>query len=206
MIGRVFDIQRFCVHDGPGIRTTVFLKGSPLRCLWCHNPEGLSPHPELSFLADRCLACGACLSSCPQGAHELSPNAGHRIARDRCRACGACAAVCPAGALEMVGQDMTVQQVLAEALRDRAFYRAAGGGITLSGGEPLLQPRFAAAVLQAAKAESLHTAIETCGAGGEEQWVGLLPYADRVLFDLKETEPQRHRQYTGAPLPPEPSD
>jgi glycyl-radical enzyme activating protein len=202
MTGRIFDIQRFSTHDGPGIRTTVFLKGCPLRCVWCHNPEGLRPDPQLAYAPDRCIACGGCVPACPERAHRLEGADGravHVFDRPRCRSCGACAAACVAGALETVGREVGVDDVLREVLRDRVFYETSGGGLTLSGGEPLLQPAFAAELLGAARGQGLRCAVET---SGFVPWRDLEPLAGRVdlfLFDIKETDPERHRTFTGVP-------
>ena len=158
--GLISDIQRFSIHDGPGIRTTVFFKGCNLRCFWCHNPETLALRPELQLYLDRCIGCGACFQACPHGAHVLEDGV-HRFLCERCQGCGACAETCFAQALVLVGEWKTVDEVLTEVLRDRAFYETSGGGVTLSGGEPLLQPEFAVALLTACREEGLHTAIET---------------------------------------------
>jgi pyruvate formate lyase activating enzyme len=193
--GYVFDLQRFCIHDGPGIRTTVFLKGCPLRCLWCHNPEGLSRSPGLGFLPYRCIVCGRCTEVCPRGAQRLEGDE-RRFVREACRVCGACAEACPAGALERVGRRRTVSEILDEVLKDRPFYEVSGGGMTLSGGEPLLQADFCAALLDAAGAQGLHRCLDTCGLDGE----ALARMTGRVelfLFDLKETDPARHWRWTG---------
>jgi len=196
--GRIFDIQRFSIHDGPGIRTTVFLKGCPLRCLWCHNPEGISPQPELSFVPDRCVACGACVRACPEGAHRMA-DGHHVLKRELCRHCGACVEQCPAGALEMAGREASVSEVLSEAVRDRPFYETSGGGVTLSGGEPTMQPEFCLALLRAARAEGLHTCVDTCGYCEWSRLEQMLPLVDLWLFDFKESDTQRHRDYTGVP-------
>lgn len=197
--GIIFDIQRFSIHDGPGIRTTVFLKGCPLRCLWCHNPEGVSPQRHLSFLPATCIGCGYCVRVCPRQVHEIDPEKGHLLHRERCRVCGDCARGCYAKALEVVGRQVSVAEVLSEVLRDRAFYEASAGGMTLSGGEPLMQIDFTAALLGAARAEGLHTAVETCGHAPWEHLERILPDVDLFLYDVKETDPARHIQYTGAP-------
>src|SRR5579862_490236 len=144
VMGRVFNIQRFSLHDGPGIRTTVFLKGCPLRCLWCHNPEGIGPVAEVSFLSERCLVCGECARVCTQGAHRLEPgdDAGsmtHTYDRALCEKCGSCTEYCDSGALEFVGRPMSVEDVMKEVTQDRTFYNGSGGGMTISGGEPLAQ-------------------------------------------------------------------
>jgi len=202
MIGRVFDIQRFSTHDGPGIRTTVFLKGCPLQCLWCHNPEGLSPDPQMSFSPERCIGCGDCVAACPNRVHRLEPSGAgvvHVLERQRCRLCGACAGACVSGALEMVGRDLSVAEVLGEVLADRAFYGPSGGGLTLSGGEPMLQFDFTAALLQAAKEQGLHCCLETSGFAPRGHFEALLRLVDLFLYDYKETDPERHIDYTGVP-------
>lgn len=200
--GRIFDIQRYSVHDGPGIRTTVFLKGCPLRCKWCHNPEGISRDLHLSFTANRCILCGDCSRACPNGVHALNATNGHVLLREGCQVCGKCAAQCPAKALEVVGRDVPVETVLADVLRDRRFYESSGGGMTVSGGEPLLQVEFTEALLSAAKAAGLHTAIETCGYAQFERLERVMPYVDLFLYDIKETDDPRHREFTGVPNVP----
>jgi glycyl-radical enzyme activating protein len=195
-IGRVFDIQRFCVHDGPGIRTTVFLKGCPLKCRWCHNPEGISVAPVLSFMAARCIGCGACVRACPNGAHVIEGSE-HKLLRGQCAACGRCAAECPTSALELVGREMTVDEVMKVVISDEAFYRTSGGGMTLSGGEPTLQMDFCIALCEAAKKSGIHCCIETCGFGERLDLKRLAGVVDLFLFDVKETDPARHMEYTG---------
>jgi pyruvate formate lyase activating enzyme len=194
--GCIFDIQRFSIHDGPGIRTNVFLKGCPLRCAWCHNPEGLKPHGELSYVPDRCIGCGYCARACPNGAHQMIGGK-HAFFRERCRRCGACAKGCYAKALEWVGRDATVGEVLDEVLRDRAFYETSGGGLTLSGGEPLLQLDFADALLRAAREAGLHNVVETCGFAEWADLDRLRPAVDLWLYDYKHTDPNAHRRFTG---------
>jgi len=196
--GLVFNLQRFSIHDGPGIRTTVFLKGCPLRCFWCHNPEGLHPRIEVQFTPSRCIGCGACVLACQHGAQELGPN-GRLYHRDRCATCGACVAECFAEALQFSGRAMTVEQVMAEVLRDRAFYESSGGGVTLSGGEPLLQPVFTLALLQACRAAGLHTAIETTTQTRWENLHALLPFVDLFMVDIKHLDSARHQAATGVP-------
>lgn len=201
MRGRVFDIQRFSIHDGPGIRTTIFLKGCPLRCLWCHNPEGISPKPALSYLPEKCIGCGECFPVCKEGALEkskpvaLGPKAA--LDRARCTGCGACGPVCDPKALEMVGREIAAEDVLEVVLRDREYYAASGGGITLSGGDPVFQPEFAEALLKAAKAKGLHTVVETAGFAEWSVFERLMPLVDLFLYDCKETDPQLHESFTG---------
>lgn len=196
MTGKLLNIQHFCVDDGPGIRTTVFLKGCPLRCAWCHNPESQSPRGELLYRAEKCVACGVCSSVCTQEVHRFADGV-HTLKRDGCRACGGCVETCLPGALELAGLDMSIPQVMEEVLLDRVFYRRSGGGVTLSGGEPLAQPAFTAALLQACREEGLHTCVETCGYGKTEDLLKISEYTDLFLFDYKLTDPDRHRAYTG---------
>ncbi|MGC8833939.1 MAG: glycyl-radical enzyme activating protein, partial [Armatimonadota bacterium] len=196
--GLVFNIQRFCLHDGPGIRTTVFFKGCPLNCLWCHNPESQSMHPELLFHADRCTGCARCIRVCPNSAVELRSAPPVYLNRELCRTCGACVEVCPAEARAVSGRWMTAEEVLAAAERDRRYYTASGGGITLSGGEPTLQLDFAEAVLKLAKAADLHTCVDTCGFAPWEAFERLLPLTDLFLYDLKAISPELHLSTTGA--------
>lgn len=200
MVGRVFDIQRFSTHDGPGIRTTVFLKGCPLHCLWCHNPEGISPQSHLSFDSEKCADCGECVRVCRNQAHTVEITNElviHTLDRLRCEVCGDCALRCPAGCLELVGRDLTVDEVMREVLADRSFYQRTGGGLTISGGEPLMQIDFTAALLQAAKKEGIHCCLETCGFASWERLHRILPLVDLFLYDYKLTDPQAHARYTG---------
>ena len=197
MKGIVTDIQRFSVHDGPGIRTTVFLKGCGMRCAWCHNPEALLPRPQLQTFPAKCIACGACVEVCPRGAHEMRDGR-HVFHRDRCAVCGACARVCYAGALVMVGREMTAEQVLAEVLEDRAFYEHSDGGVTLSGGEPLFQREFAAAILALCHRQGIQTAIETNLACTWEDIAVVLHVTDILIIDIKLLDPAAHQLWTGA--------
>lgn len=195
--GRIFNIQKYSIHDGPGIRTTVFLKGCPLQCRWCHNPESQAREPELSITPNRCLRCGRCWEACPQqprGDHPAAP----LLDRAQCLRCGACVAACSAGARQLVGQQMSVAEVLAAVLQDRIFYDESGGGVTLSGGEPLLQPQFTRDLLAACRHADVHTAVDTCGFARPEDLLAVVPVTDLFLYDLKIMDDERHRQFTGA--------
>jgi pyruvate formate lyase activating enzyme len=189
--GFVFNIQRFSVHDGPGLRTTVFLKGCPARCPWCHNPESQSHAPELLTFPERCIDCGTCRGVCPHGTDPA-----------RCTACGRCAEACPANAREIAGREMTVNDVMEVVTRDRVFYEESGGGVTFSGGEPFAQPAFLRALLVAARREGLATAVDTCGFAGRDLLLELAPFVDLFLYDLKMLDPERHLRVIGVPLAP----
>ena len=197
MTGIITDFKRFAVHDGDGIRTTVFLKGCPLRCLWCHNPESLIRRPQLAYLTEKCIDCGACVAACPKGAHRFGEN-GHTLDRTRCEGCGACAAVCAAKALKFYGREMTVDEVMAVVLEDRIFY-GANGGMTLSGGEPTAQAEFTLALLEAAGQASINTALDTCGDAPQPLFAALAPHVDCFLYDIKHIDSDRHRALTGRP-------
>jgi pyruvate formate lyase activating enzyme len=194
--GLVFNIQRFSIHDGPGIRTTVFLKGCAMQCFWCHNPEGRHPYQELSYVAERCIACGNCVVACPHNAHVIE-NGTHVFLRDRCKTSGECVATCYSSALTMNGAPMTVDEVVSEVLRDRVFYETSQGGVTLSGGEPAFDSGFAGAILERCKTEGLHTAIETCGCCSWSALEELLPLADLIMMDIKLITQEKHRAATG---------
>lgn len=199
--GRIFNIQRYSIHDGTGIRTLVFLKGCPLKCLWCSNPESQKSIPELGFIESRCTGsetCGApCVFACPVEAIRLNGENRLIVDRERCDACDKCAEACTEDALKVVGREMSVDEVLAEVEKDRAFYWRSGGGITIGGGEPLIQYRFTAELLQAAQEEYLHTAIETCGHAPWDHFEAVLIHVDLLQFDLKHMDPERHRELTG---------
>jgi pyruvate formate lyase activating enzyme len=195
--GWVFNVQRFSIHDGPGIRTTVFIKGCPLRCLWCDNPESQQLEPQVVFWPERCIDCGTCLAICPQSAIVVDKTGCKRVLVERCDLCGRCLEECYAEALEQVGRLMTVEEVLALVEEDRPFYDESGGGVTLSGGEPTSQYRFSQRLLQGCRERGIHTAIETCGYATWKVWEALLPHLDLILYDLKEVDPNRHRRFTG---------
>ncbi len=194
--GTILSIERCSMHDGPGIRTTVFLKGCPLRCLWCHNPESQAFEAELFFLHERCRQCGACVAVCTLGCHGVGDGE-HRIDRSACTACGRCVEACACGALEIKGRPATVAEVMNEVEQDRAYFDASGGGLTLSGGEPTAQLDFSRALLDAARAASIHTCVETAAIAPTERLIELARRVDLFLIDWKETDPARHRQYTG---------
>ncbi|MGI5817098.1 MAG: glycyl-radical enzyme activating protein [Armatimonadota bacterium] len=197
MPARIADILRFSTHDGPGIRTTVFLKGCPLSCVWCHNPETISTAAEIGYVPKKCVGCGECVRVCPESAHRIEDGR-HVFDRALCVACGACAEVCLGEALTLYGREMSADEVLDTVLRDRAFYERTGGGLTLSGGEPLLQVSFCAELLVLAKREGIHTAVDTCGAVPWGAFEQVLPLTDLFLYDLKHTDPVVHRRFTGA--------
>ena len=196
MNGSIFNIQKFCINDGPGIRTTVFVKGCPLNCAWCHNPESKSTKPELLYSENKCIGCGACAVACKEGA-QVFENGTHSIDRERCIACGACADVCPTGALEISGYEKSVEDAIAEVMKDKIFYDNSGGGMTVSGGEPMAQFNYTKSLLTLAKEKGLNTAIETCGFAPTERYAEILPLVDLFLFDWKITSPELHKQYTG---------
>ncbi len=194
--GLVFDIQRFSLHDGPGIRTTVFLKGCPLHCAWCHNPEAIDRSPQLAYRADRCDNCLACVRACPHGAHSAIDGV-HTYRRALCRNCGTCVETCPPQALRLIGKTRSVEEVMAIVARDRAYYDRSGGGLTLSGGEPLAQFDFSTRLLTAARHARIGTCVETCGACSPARLAKILPLVDVFLFDYKASDPQLHRRLTG---------
>ncbi len=194
--GIVFDIQRASLHDGPGIRTTVFLKGCPLRCIWCHNPEANRLKPQLFFYNERCITCGDCVPACQHSVHRVNNNV-HFIDYEKCLSDANCVKACNQHALKIVGSHMTVADVMQEVLADRSFYERSGGGLTLSGGEPMMQFPFSLDLLKAAKKNGIHTCLETSGFSAQEKFEEILPHVDLFLFDYKITGRDEHRLYTG---------
>ncbi len=191
--GNVFNIQKFSVHDGPGIRTTVFLKGCPLSCKWCHNPESISPKPVLAFYSFRCKGCGKCIAACPSGALKNGV-----FDRSLCAGCGKCAKACLYGARELFGYEATAGQVMEKVLEDEIFYQTSGGGMTISGGEPFFQPDFTLALLSAAKKAGLHTAVETNLYAKPEHVRRAAAGVDLFFVDIKFMDPEKHKEYCGA--------
>lgn len=192
----LFEIQHFSLHDGPGVRTTCFLKGCPLRCRWCHNPESLEEKPALLYWAELCIGCGRCLEVCPVGAHRLVDGA-HTIDRALCARCGACAAACPAMALELKGRRTGDEELLRALTRDKALYAFSGGGVTFSGGEPMLQHRALRRVALQLRRESVHVAVDSSAQAPREAFEQVLDAVDLFLFDVKLADPDRHRLFTG---------
>lgn len=194
--GCVFNIQKFCTNDGPGIRTSVFLKGCPLDCLWCHNPESKSAKVEIAYKSNLCGFCGTCQDVCPRGVHQVR-SASHILDRSACTVCEACADACPSGALEAVGALMTADEVMAEVIKDKPFYRQEGG-ITMSGGEPFMQFEFLCELLRLSRSNGIHTCVDTCGYVAPRRLMEIAGMVDLFLFDYKITDPEIHKKYTGA--------
>lgn len=195
-VGVLFDVKRFALHDGPGIRTTAFLKGCPLSCSWCHNPESRSRKPELMFWAERCVGCGSCVSACPSGAISMRDRSA-LTDRGLCTGCGDCVAPCPADARAIVGEEWSVDRLVREVEKDLLFYDESGGGVTLSGGEPLAQPSFTASLLAACRERRIHTVVDTCGYANWEDLERVARVTDLFLYDVKHADDDRHRELTG---------
>jgi len=197
LTGRVFDIKRYSIHDGPGIRTTVFLKGCSLRCVWCHNPESIDPGPNLMYWPSRCSRCYSCLNACPKEALAKDAAGAVVIDRAKCDLCGKCAEACLYDAMQFVGREMSVEDVLGEAEKDKIFYDQSGGGVTLSGGDPFVQAGFAEALLDGCRARGIRTAVDTAGFANNGVLDRLAPKADLILYDLKSMDDDRHKEFTG---------
>ena len=196
--GTITHIQRFSLHDGPGVRTTVFMKGCPLRCAWCHNPETIQRLPQLTYNSAKCIGCKTCLKVCPSQALSMGEN-GLAHNEERCKQCFDCAEVCPSKALTVCGKVWTVEKLMGEVLTDRGMYDNSGGGVTFSGGEPSQQPAFVGQMLDCCREERIHTALDTCGFSPAEAFCSLALKADLVLFDVKYADSAKHQQYTGVP-------
>ena len=194
--GTVFNIQKFSINDGPGIRTTVFLKGCPLSCIWCHNPESKKTSPEIFYNPSKCVGCGKCTAVCEKNGHKIA-NGTHEYTRVVCDGCGRCAEACVTGALELCGKKMSADEVIAEVMKDEIFYETSGGGLTVSGGEPMAQFDFTYELLTLAKEKGLHVCMETCGFAPSEKYKKIAPLVDIFLFDYKETDAALHKSFTG---------
>jgi pyruvate formate lyase activating enzyme len=199
MSNLVTNIQGYSIHDGPGIRTVVFLKGCGLECQWCSNPECISPVPEVGFIKNLCTKCGKCAEVCPDGALIYEEGELPRINRERCSGCGACSSVCSYKAIVLYGEQMNADEVFDAVNRDKMFYQASGGGVTVSGGEALMQPQFVCDLFEKCRRAGIHTCVETSGYIAESALRQVLPYTDLVLYDLKHLNSEKHRQYTGKP-------
>lgn len=201
MYGRIFGLKRFEIHDGDGIRSTLFLKGCPLACKWCHNPEGMQYKACLGYVEAKCINCGECVAVCPNGAQSIgikNDNVPYHIfKRDKCLGCGLCEKVCLGRALTLYGRDVSCEEILPRLLEDRDFYFASGGGVTLSGGEPAMQAEFSSEILKSLKSFGIHTAIDTCGYAPLNAYEKMLPYTDLVLYDLKAASSSVHEICTG---------
>jgi len=196
-MGMILDIKKFAIHDGPGIRTTVFFKGCPLDCWWCHNPESRGGEAELVYRGGRCIRCGQCVEACGAGAITMTDE-GPAVDEDRCRLGLACAAVCPAEARQIIGREMTVGEVMEEIIKDVVFFDESGGGVTISGGEPLMQPDYLAELLRDCRTAGIHTTLDTTGHAPPDVLESIAGDVDLFLYDLKLMDDEKHRQYCGA--------
>jgi len=193
---RILEIQRMSTEDGPGIRTTVFFKGCSLKCKWCHNPESISMQPQIHWIGSRCLGCKTCIAVCPSNSLFLTAT-GMEIDRSICNGCGICAKECPSSAMELLGKEWTLNDLTNEVIKDKAYFEKSGGGITVSGGEPGMQAAFVGMFLKSLRERGIHTALDTCGLCATGALDQLLPYSSMVLYDLKEIETEKHKQFTG---------
>ncbi len=196
LFASILHLQRLSTEDGPGIRTTVFFKGCSLRCAWCHNPESISPRPQVHWLENRCIGCRTCAKTCPNSAVRWT-DSGPRIDRAQCDGCGLCAEACPANAMQRLGVQTELEPLVRELLKDRVYFEKSSGGVTASGGEPTLQPGFTAELFKRLQAAGVQTALDTCGLCAREALARILPFTDLVLFDLKLMDPKQHRRFTG---------
>jgi len=193
----ILHLQRLSTEDGPGIRTTIFFKGCPLHCWWCHNPESIHTYPQMHWVENRCIGCETCLSVCPNGALSRLEDGQINIDWDLCRGCGQCAAACPTNALELLGKHISLNELTSELLKDRAYYRTGSGGVTASGGEPTLQSKFVSSLFKILQEEGVHTALDTCGACNLSALETILPFTDLVMYDLKTMDNEEHKRTTG---------
>jgi len=193
----ILEIQRMSTEDGPGLRTTAFFKGCSLNCKWCHNPESISAQPQVHWIGNRCIGCKTCLEVCPENALAFTPE-GNTVDRRKCNGCGICADECPSTALELLGQSWNLEDLYAEVVKDKTYFEKSDGGVTLGGGEPLLQSDFCRSLLRRLKENAIHTAVDTCGLCSRKALDRILPYTDLVLYDLKEIDPQKHKLFTGS--------
>ena len=196
--GYIFQIQKMSTEDGPGIRTTVFFKLCPMRCAWCHNPESIYKEPSIQWFKVKCIGCKSCVEICPQKAITLDKNGIH-IDREKCQCCGTCVEECPSTALRKLGEHRKLDDLFHEVEKDKVYYEKSNGGITVSGGEPIMQPEFVRQFLKKCKEAGFHTALDTCGFASREIYEKLLPYVDMVLYDLKEIDSHKHKEFTGVP-------
>jgi pyruvate formate lyase activating enzyme len=197
--GKIFDIKKYAIHDGPGIRTTVFFKGCPLSCGWCHNPEGLSRTTQRVYRVERCIGCMECVKACPNNALTAKENGPKWLAAN-CAYCKTCARACPAQTLEFIGKTMSVKDVVTEIVKDTLFYDESRGGVTFSGGEPLMQPSFLMKLLKACGDLDLHRTVDTCGYADTRTLLKVATHVELFLYDLKHMDPEKHYSYTGVPI------
>ena len=198
MVAKYIDIKKFAVHDGPGIRTTLFLKGCPLKCQWCHNPESIGFGGELSYLHNKCIGCGECVAVCPQGAHSFGEN-GHIFDRSKCIGCGKCDNICLGDAAKFYGNCITVEQAFKVLMEDKSFYDGSGGGVTISGGEPMMQADFVAELFKKLCENGVHTALDTCGYVKFSEYEKVIPYTKMFLYDIKHIDSKKHEEAVGKP-------